>query len=50
MIGKDLEAAYKLTDKPARQNAIDEARTKAREAFEASSTTIPRNISPASSW
>jgi polyribonucleotide nucleotidyltransferase len=35
LIGKDLEAAYKLTDKQARQNAIADARTKAREAFEA---------------
>ena len=32
-IGKDLEAAYKLTDKQARQTAINEAREKAREAF-----------------
>jgi len=34
IIGKDLEAAYKLTNKSQRQNAINEARTKAREAFE----------------
>jgi polyribonucleotide nucleotidyltransferase len=33
LIGKDLEAAYKLTDKQARQNAINDARTKAREAL-----------------
>jgi polyribonucleotide nucleotidyltransferase len=33
-IGADLEAAYKLTDKQARQNAVNAARTKAREAFE----------------
>ncbi|MBY9063692.1 polyribonucleotide nucleotidyltransferase [Sphingomonas yunnanensis] len=32
-IGKDVEAAYKLTDKQARQNALNAARTKAREAF-----------------
>ncbi|WP_375271611.1 polyribonucleotide nucleotidyltransferase, partial [Sphingomonas sp.] len=32
-IGKDMEAAYKLTDKQARQTAINAARTKAREAF-----------------
>ncbi|GGB22589.1 polyribonucleotide nucleotidyltransferase [Sphingomonas metalli] len=32
-IGKDLEAAYKLTDKQARQTAVNAARTKAREAF-----------------
>jgi polyribonucleotide nucleotidyltransferase len=32
-IGKDLTAAYKLTDKQARQNAINEARTKARDIF-----------------
>jgi len=30
LIGKDLEAAYKLTDKQARQTAINEARAKAR--------------------
>jgi polyribonucleotide nucleotidyltransferase len=35
LIGKDLEAAYKLTNKSERQNAIADARTKAREAFEA---------------
>ncbi len=34
IIGKDLEAAYKLTNKAERQNAIADARTKAREAFE----------------
>ena len=33
LIGKDLTAAYKLTDKQARQNAINDARTKARDAF-----------------
>src|SRR5688572_6033132 len=33
IIGKDLEAAYKLTNKQERQTAINEARTKAREAF-----------------
>lgn len=32
-IGADMEAAYKLTDKQARQTAINAARTKAREAF-----------------
>jgi polyribonucleotide nucleotidyltransferase len=32
-IGDDLAAAYKLTNKSERQNAINEARTKAREAF-----------------
>jgi polyribonucleotide nucleotidyltransferase len=32
-IGADLEAAYKLTDKQARQTAVNEARAKAREAF-----------------
>jgi len=32
-IGADIAAAYKLTDKQARQNALNEARTKAREAF-----------------
>ncbi len=34
LIGKDMEAAYKLTDKQARQTAINDARTKARDAFE----------------
>lgn len=34
LIGADLEAAYKLTDKQQRQDAINEARTKAREAFD----------------
>ncbi|MGQ0590051.1 MAG: polyribonucleotide nucleotidyltransferase, partial [Sphingosinicella sp.] len=33
LIGKDLEAAYKLTNKSERQNAINEARAKAREAL-----------------
>src|SRR5687768_6893568 len=33
VIGKDLAAAYKLTNKQERQAAINEARTKAREAF-----------------
>jgi polyribonucleotide nucleotidyltransferase len=33
VIGADLEAAYKLTGKQDRQNAINEARSKAREAF-----------------
>ncbi|MGI8932406.1 MAG: polyribonucleotide nucleotidyltransferase, partial [Sphingomicrobium sp.] len=33
LIGDDLLAAYKLTDKQARQTAINEARTKAREAL-----------------
>jgi polyribonucleotide nucleotidyltransferase len=33
VIGEDLVAAYKITDKQARQTAIAEARTKAREAF-----------------
>ena len=32
-IGKDIAAAYKLTDKQQRQNALNEARAKAREAF-----------------
>ncbi|MCP3736100.1 polyribonucleotide nucleotidyltransferase [Sphingomonas sp. RP10(2022)] len=34
LIGADLAAAYKLTDKQARQTAINDARTKARDAFE----------------
>ncbi|MHA3840792.1 polyribonucleotide nucleotidyltransferase [Sphingomonas aestuarii] len=33
LIGDDLAAAYKLTDKQARQNAINDARTKARDAL-----------------
>jgi len=33
LIDKDLEAAYKLTDKQARQTAINEARAKAREGM-----------------
>jgi polyribonucleotide nucleotidyltransferase len=33
LIGKDLEAAYKLTNKSERQNAINEARAKARESL-----------------
>jgi polyribonucleotide nucleotidyltransferase len=32
-IGADLEAAYKLTNKSERQDAVNAARTKAREAF-----------------
>src|SRR5690606_39922019 len=35
VIGEDLAAAYKLTDKQQRQNAINAARTKAREHYEA---------------
>ncbi|WP_425228771.1 polyribonucleotide nucleotidyltransferase [Sphingomonas sp.] len=34
LIGDDMAAAYKLTDKQARQTAINDARAKAREAFE----------------
>ncbi|MGL3819921.1 polyribonucleotide nucleotidyltransferase [Sphingopyxis sp. R3-92] len=33
LIGKDIAAAYKLTDKSARSNALNEARGKAKEAF-----------------
>eukprot|EP01088_Endostelium_zonatum_P017785 TRINITY_DN5414_c0_g1_i1.p1 TRINITY_DN5414_c0_g1~~TRINITY_DN5414_c0_g1_i1.p1 ORF type:complete len:809 (+),score=-10.31 TRINITY_DN5414_c0_g1_i1:734-3160(+) len=33
LIGKDLEAAYKLTDKQQRQTAINAARTKARDGM-----------------
>ncbi|WP_343345944.1 polyribonucleotide nucleotidyltransferase [Sphingomicrobium sp. XHP0239] len=33
VIGDDLAAAYKLTDKQERQNAINDARTKAREHY-----------------
>jgi polyribonucleotide nucleotidyltransferase len=33
LIGKDIEAAYKLTDKSERSNALNDAREKAKEAF-----------------
>jgi polyribonucleotide nucleotidyltransferase len=33
LIGKDIAAAYKLTDKSARSNALNEARAKAKAAF-----------------
>jgi polyribonucleotide nucleotidyltransferase len=33
LIGKDITAAYKLTDKSARSNALNEARAKAKAAF-----------------
>src|SRR5438270_6038605 len=33
LIGKDIDAAYKLTDKQQRQTALNEARVKAAEAF-----------------
>ncbi|RJF93402.1 polyribonucleotide nucleotidyltransferase [Sphingomonas cavernae] len=33
LIGKDIEAAYKLTDKSARSSALNDARAKAKEAF-----------------
>jgi polyribonucleotide nucleotidyltransferase len=33
LIGKDIAAAYKVTDKSARSNALNEARAKAKEAF-----------------
>ncbi len=33
LIGKDITAAYKLTDKSARSNALNSARAKAKEAF-----------------
>ncbi len=35
IVGKDVAAAYKLTDKSARSNALNEARAKAKEAFAA---------------
>jgi polyribonucleotide nucleotidyltransferase len=41
LIGEDLAAAYKLTDKQARQTAVNEARAKAREAFEATKDSDP---------
>jgi polyribonucleotide nucleotidyltransferase len=33
LVGKDIAAAYKLTDKSARSNALNEARAKAKTAF-----------------
>jgi polyribonucleotide nucleotidyltransferase len=33
LIGKDIAAAYKITDKSDRSNALNEARSKAKEAF-----------------
>ena len=33
LVGKDIAAAYKLTDKSARSNALNEARAKAKEMF-----------------
>jgi polyribonucleotide nucleotidyltransferase len=33
LIGKDIAAAYKLTDKSARSNALNEARAKAKAKF-----------------
>jgi polyribonucleotide nucleotidyltransferase len=33
LVGKDIEAAYKLTDKSARSSALNEIREKAKEAF-----------------
>ncbi|HTN13875.1 MAG TPA: polyribonucleotide nucleotidyltransferase [Sphingomonadaceae bacterium] len=33
LVGKDIAAAYKLTDKSARSNALNAARAKAKEAF-----------------
>ncbi len=33
LVGKDIAAAYKITDKSARSNALNEARGKAKEAF-----------------
>jgi polyribonucleotide nucleotidyltransferase len=33
LIGKDIAAAYKITDKSARANALNEARSKAKDAF-----------------
>jgi len=37
LVGKDIAAAYKLTDKSARSNALNEARAKAKDAFAAES-------------
>jgi polyribonucleotide nucleotidyltransferase len=41
LIGEDLAAAYRITDKQARQTAVNEARAKARDAFEATKDQDP---------
>jgi polyribonucleotide nucleotidyltransferase len=41
LIGDDLAAAYRLTDKQQRQTAVNEARTKARDAFEQTKNENP---------
>ena len=33
LVGKDIAAAYKITDKSARSNALNEVRSKAKDAF-----------------
>ena len=47
IIGDDIAAAYKLTDKSARSDALNAARAKAKEAF-ADEPTARRRWSPAS--
>src|SRR3989337_3258702 len=46
VIGSDLEAAYKLTGKQDRQTAINEARTKARDAFKELEESDPAQYLP----
>ncbi len=41
IIGEDLAAAYRLTDKQERQNAVNEARTKARTHYESQEHADP---------
>ncbi|HEX8444197.1 MAG TPA: polyribonucleotide nucleotidyltransferase [Allosphingosinicella sp.] len=41
LIGDELAAAYRVTDKQQRQTAVNEARTKARDAFEATKNENP---------
>jgi len=48
LIGKDIAAAYKLTDKSARSNALNAARAKAKEQFTADGLT-PQQVMAASS-
>jgi polyribonucleotide nucleotidyltransferase len=42
LIGKDIAAAYKLTDKSARSNALNAARDKAKDAFADAGRRRPR--------
>ena len=42
LVGADIAAAYKLTDKSARSNALNEARAKAKAAYRRRRTARPR--------